>query len=113
MVFRHAETRHREPGEDAYGIEGDQLVDLSPSGDEQDDRDRSQDDDAGREDEPVSPLHQLARQVRVLCCEARQIREPCEAGVGREHQDEHRGGLEQDVERRTEPARSEHVLRNL
>ena len=109
VVLHHARPRHGEPGEHADGVERDEAVDVGPGDEQEGDGDHGEDHDPGGEHEAVPPPGELAGQVGVLRREAGQEGEAGEAGVGRQHQDEHGPVLEGQVQDVGEGAGAVHV----
>ena len=93
MALGHARLRQGERGEHADGVERDQLGDVGLEEDDRDGAGDGQGDDAVGEHQAVAALGELLGHERVVGVEAGQAGEVGEAGVGRQHQDEHGGGL--------------------
>ena len=90
------------------GVERDQAVDLRVGDDHQHERRRGEGDDAVREHEPVAALGQLLRHEVVAGVEAGEAREVGEARVRRQHEDQHRAGLQTEEQEVAGGAAAEH-----
>ena len=97
-VDDHAGLRQRERDEDADHVERQQQLRVAAEPDDQDRREDRQDEDAVREGEPVALVHELPRQVAVARDDRRQPREVGVRRVRRQHEDQHRRGLQQVVD---------------
>ena len=95
----HPGLRQRERREDADRVERDQLGDVGVERDHEGDRRRRQRDDPVGEHQAVPARRELPRQEVVARVEVGQAREVGVGGVGRQHEDQHRGDL-QERERR-------------
>ena len=98
VVLGHPGLGQREAGEDTDRVEGDQCRDLGAGGDHEHDGGAGEDEDAVRVDEAVAALGHLAGEEAVAGLEGREPGEVGEAGVGRHDQDQHRAGLQREVE---------------
>ena len=98
VLLGHAGLGEGERGEHADGVERDQLGDVGLEDDHGDGGDDGQGDDAVGEHQPVAALGELLGQEPVVGGEAGQPGEVGEAGVGRQHQDEHGGAQGEHVE---------------
>ena len=97
-VDDHAGLREREGGEDAQGVQRDQPVDVAPEDDNQHPGEETQQHDPVREDQPVSPVGELARQEAVVRQDRTEAGKIGEAGVCRQQQDRGRRDLHRVVE---------------
>ena len=97
-VDDHARLRQRERDEHADHVERQQALRVAVERDDQDRREHRQHEDAVREREAVALVHELPRQVPVARDDRRQPREVGVRRVGREHEDQHRRGLQQVVD---------------
>lgn len=104
VVFGHAVAGHRESGEHADRVEGNQRVDRAAGHHQQRHRQRGERDDPVRKHQAVTAFRQLPWQETVFGDEAGQGREAVEAGVRAGEQDGRRRGLDQDVEHVTDHA---------
>jgi hypothetical protein len=99
VVDHHAELAERERGEHADGVQRDQRVrDPAERDDERGGRRGEKQDPVG-EDEPVTAVAELARQISVAGDDRRQAGEVGVGGVRGEDEDRRRGELQHDVER--------------
>ena len=98
VVLGHAGLRQRERREHADRVQRDEPVDLGVGGQQQDDRGDREEDDPVRENEPMAALRELAGHEVVTGVEGREAGKVGKARIGREHEDEHRAGLQAVVE---------------
>ena len=94
----HARLREREGEKDSDGIERDESVSAAAEDHEEERRRPPKDEDAVGEDEAIPARAELPREEAVPGQEEGQSREIGEGRVGREHQDEHGGALDEEVE---------------
>ena len=114
VVLGHARLRQGERREHADGVERDEPVDLGAGDDHEHDRRRTARKMMPFENTSRWPaLGELAGHEVVAGVEAGQPGEVGEARVGREHEDEHRAGLQRVVEDVAERAAAVHELADL
>ena len=97
MVFGHSVAGHRETGEHPDRVKRHQRVDRSAGEHQQRHRQCCEREDPVREHQPITALHELARQKAVLGNETRQRGKTVEAGVGAGVQDGRGRYLNQDI----------------
>ena len=110
MMLEHAEPGKRESGEHPDRVQADERIELRLEHDDEQDGDRSEDEDAIGEREPVTALGQLTREERIPGHEAGEIRKTVEARVAAGEEDHHRRGLHHIEERGSDPRVAEDVL---
>ncbi|OIQ76621.1 hypothetical protein GALL_416940 [mine drainage metagenome] len=88
-TLRHSKASHREAHEHADCVEGNELVYMGSDDEQQGNCQRSENDNAIGESEPVAALHQLSRQESIFCNETGQEGETTEGGIGPRVKDKH------------------------
>ena len=98
VVDAHSRLTEGETREHADGIEGDQCIDESAEGDQEDDCPEAEEDDAVGEHEAVAAIQQLPRQVAVSSDHRTQPREVGVCRVRRKDEDAEGGELGDEEE---------------
>ncbi len=98
-MAHHPRLRQGEGEKSTYREQRDKPVSLPIKDDDQARSQESQGDDTVGKDQPVAQVGQLARQVAVAGENGRQPGKVSKSGLGRQHQEEHRYGLQSQIKR--------------
>ena len=96
-VHDHARLRQREGHEHADHVQRNQRVSVAAEDDEEDAGERAEAENAVREREPVALVHELPRKMAIAGQDRREPGKIRVRGIGRQHEDQHRRGLDEVV----------------